>query len=397
MAVELVNREAAEALIQEQIQKNILQGPITSSFVLQRATKLPNMTSNQTRMRVLDSLPLAYWVNGDTGRKKTTKQMWANVYVNAEELAVIVPVPDSVLADADIDILGEILPRVNEAFGAKVDAAILFDDERPEGWPQGVVTRAMIAGNNVAYDANKDLYDLILSENGVFDKVEAKGNAVSGVIADVRMKAKLRGLRDANKQPIFKSDVQGSSTYALDGVAMVFPDNGAFDSAITPMIAGDFSKLVYSIRQDVTVKILTEAVIQDPATGEIIYNLAQQDMTAIRVVFRLGYALPNYATRMDPDRIGCPFAYLEPATPVTSQNVTYTVKTGTGNDATPVAGAKVNINGANVVTGADGTAAFKLVAGTYPVTITADGFKKQADTLTVASAAVTKTITLVAK
>lgn len=31
-------------------------------------------------------------------------------------------------------------------------------------------------------------------------------------------------------------------------------------------------------------------------TEGIIYNLAQQDMTALRIVFRMGWALPNPAS-----------------------------------------------------------------------------------------------------
>ena len=46
-------------------------------------------------------------------------------------------------------------------------------------------------------------------------------------------------------------------------------------------------QLVYSIRQDITVKILDQGVIQDPETKDIVYNLAQQDMIALRVVMRL--------------------------------------------------------------------------------------------------------------
>ena len=71
-----------------------------------------------------------------------------------------------------------------------------------------------------------------------------------------------------------------------------------------------------------------------PITKEIVYNLAQQDMVALRIVFRMGWALPNPATRMDEDRVGCPFAYLEPATAVTTQKVTFTVQ---DNAETPVA------------------------------------------------------------
>ena len=59
------------------------------------------------------------------------------------------------------------------------------------------------------------------------------------------------------------------------------------------MIVGDFHQLVYSIRQDVTYKVLTEATIVDPANKQVIYSLAQQDMVALRAVMRLGWEIPN--------------------------------------------------------------------------------------------------------
>jgi hypothetical protein len=62
--------------------------------------------------------------------------------------------------------------------------------------------------------------------------------------------------------------------------------------------AGDWSQLVYSMRQDITYKVLDQAVIQD-AAGNIVYNLAQQDMVALRAVIRLGFALPNPINRMN--------------------------------------------------------------------------------------------------
>ena len=173
---------------------------------------------------------------------------------------------------------------------------------------------------------------------------------------------------------------------------MYFPDNGSFDKKIAQLIVGDFNKLVYSIRQDVTFKLLTEGVIQDPQTNEIVYNLAQQDMIALRVVFRMGWAMPNPATRMNEDRTGCPFAYLEPATPVTTQKVTFTVK----NKTVAIEGATVEVNGSRLKTNAAGVAEFNLRAGTYPVKIKAPGYASQTDTLTVESAEVTKAVVLVA-
>lgn len=389
----ITNREAAEALIRQQIIDSIVQDAPKSSIVMQLGRRLPNMTSNQTRMRVLDTLPTAYWVDGDTGFKQTSMQAWDNVYINAGELAVIVPIPEAVVADSDTDLIGEITPRINESIGKRFDAAILFGENRPAAWQNDIITVARQAGNNVADTAEKDLYDKIMSEGGLLNKVEEDGYAVNGAIAALGMRAKLRGLRTNDGLPIFKSDMQGTTPYALDGAPMYFPENGSFDKTIAQMIVGDFRQLVWAIRQDITVKILDQGVIQDPVSKAIQYNLAQQDMIAIRVVFRAGWALPNPATRLNEDRTGCAFAYLEPATPVTTQKVTVTVK---DNAETPAAieGASVDVNGSILKTDASGVAEFNLRAGDYPVKIKKPGYKAVNDNITVASAAVAKAVTL---
>lgn len=390
----ITNREAAEALIRQQIIDSIVQDAPKSSIVMQLGRRLPNMTSNQTRMRVLDTLPTAYWVDGDTGFKQTSMQAWDNVYINAGELAVIVPIPEAVVADADTDLIGEITPRINESIGKRFDAAILFGENRPAAWQNDIITVARQAGNNVADTAEKDLYDKIMSESGLLNKVEEDGYAVNGAIAALGMRAKLRGLRTNDGLPIFKSDMQGTTPYALDGAPMYFPENGSFDKTIAQMIVGDFRQLVWAIRQDITVKILDQGVIQDPVTKAIQYNLAQQDMIAIRVVFRAGWALPNPATRLNEDRTGCAFAYLEPATPVTTQTVTITVKDGSNESAKAVKGASVDVNGSILKTNDSGVAVFNLRKGDYPIKIKKAGHKTINDIVMVAEAAVSKTIVL---
>lgn len=359
MANNTISRQEAEALIQEQLINTIQQEAPKQSVFMSLARKLPNMTSKQTRIPVLDMLPMAYWVNGDTGYKRTSKQAWDNVYLTAEELAVIVPIPEAVVADASFDILGEVQPRVIEAIGARVDGAAIFGVDRPAGWRADIVTTARQAGNNVAIGASPDYFDLIMGEGGAIAKVEESGRMVTGVVAAMGMRAKLRGLKGTDGHPIFKNDMQGATPYALDGAPMYFPQNGAFDQSVAQAIFGDFSQAVYAIRQDITVKILDQGVIQDPTTKEIIYNLAQQDMIALRVVFRMGWALPNPASRMDEGRLACPFSYLEPATPVATKKVTFTVKDNAGTPAA-VADAVVDVNGARKKTNASGVADFSL-------------------------------------
>ena len=394
MAVHITSRADAEAIIREQVVSTIFQDAPKQSVFMSLARKLPNMTSNQTRIRVLDFLPTAYWVNGDTGMKQTSKQAWDNVYINAAELAVIIPIPEAVLDDAEFDIFGEITPRVNEAIGQKVDSAIIFGVNRPAEWQNDIVTLARQAGNNVAPSGSPDYYNLILGEGGVISKVEEDGYMSTGALASMGMRAKLRGIKATDGTPIFKSDMQGSTNYALDGAPMYFPQNGAFDNPIAQLIIGDFKQAVYALLQDITVKILEQGVIQDPATKEIAYNLAQQDMVALRVVFRMGWALPNPATRMDEDRVGCPFAYLEPATAMTTQKVTFTVK---DNDSEPkaVEGAIVDVNGSRLKTNASGVAEFHLRPGTYPAKIRKSGYGTVTETVSVDKSAVPKAVTLI--
>lgn len=390
---EIINRENAEALIREQVVSTIFKDSPKESVFMSLAHRLPNMTSNQTRIPVLDMLPMAYWVDGDTGFKATGKQSWDNVYLNAAELAVIVPIPEAVIADSEFDIIGEVTPRIMEAVGKCVDEAVIFGKNRPASWQNDIITSARLAGNNVSISDTTDCYDAIMGENGVLSKIESYGYMSTGAIASMGMRAKLRGLKDDAGMPIFISNMQGETQYSLDGAATYFPRNGSFDSSAAQLIVGDWSQAVYSIRQDISVKILDQGVIQNPVTKEIEYNLAQQDMIALRVVFRMGWALPNCATRMNEDRIGCPFAYIEPATPETVQTVTLTVQSG----ATKIAGATVNINGNKLVTNSSGVVTATLRAGDYPVTVTADGYKKAVDNITVDSGTVSKTISLTAE
>ena len=312
---QIIDRTGAASLIPEENAREIIQGVVTQSAVLQRGRKLPNMSSKTYKMPVLDMLPIAYFVNGDTGAKKTTKQAWDKKFITAEEIAVIVPIPEAVLDDSDYDIWGEVKPRVIEAFGKVIDGAVLFDLDKPSTWRDGVVTTATKAGSVVTLATGDDLYDKIMAEEGIIAKIEESGYFVNGHMADISMRAKLRGLKDTTGNPIFKSDMQNGTTYSLDGSPMNFPNNGAFDKSKALMISGDFSQLVYAIRQDITFKLFTEGVVQN-TDGSIAYNLMQNDMVALRAVMRIGWEITNPINSMKTDKTKrCPFAILKAGTP----------------------------------------------------------------------------------
>ena len=307
-----IDREKLAGLIPEPVSREIFQGVVEQSAVLKAGRKLPNMTAKTQSINVLDMLPMAYWVDGDNGYKQTSAMAWDKKKLYAEELAVIIPIPEAVLDDSNYDIWGEVRPRIVEAMGRKIDEAILFGVNKPATWRDSILETAEAAGNVVTEGA--DLFQDLMGAGGVIAKAEESGFMPTGVMSAVQMRAKLRGLTDRNGQPIFLSGMQGSAQYMLDGMEMSFPMNGAWDPEQALMIVGDFHQMVYSIRQDVTYKILTEATIVDPSTHQVVYSLPQQDMVALRAVMRLGWEIPNpiSAYRADLDSYS-PFAALVPA------------------------------------------------------------------------------------
>ena len=321
MATNITARTDLSGLIPEPVTREIIQGVTEGSAVLQMGRRLPNMTSKTQTMNVLDMLPTAYFVNGDTGTKQTTKMKWDKKKIIAEEIAVIVPIPEAVLDDADYDIWGEVRPRLVEAFGKVIDGAILFGTNKPTSWRDSILETCTKAGSVVA--ATPYIYDDLLAEGGVIAKVEESGYLVNGIMSAIQMRAKLRGLKDQGGSPIFKTDMQGATPYALDGSPMYFPRNGAFDASKALMFAGDWSELVYSIRQDITFKIFDQGVVQDPSDNSIVYNLMQNDMVALRAVMRLGWEIPNPKTAYN-DTLSkyCPFAVYAPAGTVNTVTVT---------------------------------------------------------------------------
>jgi HK97 family phage major capsid protein len=307
----------------EEVTREIIQSVPEGSAVMALATKLPNMSRKQQRMPVLSMLPDAYFVTGDTGLKQSTQQAWSNKYLDAEEIAVIVPIPEAVLDDADYDIWGEVKPKVGEAIGRKFDRAVLFGEDAPTAWPDDIKTAAIAAGNSVDYStittAGGDLFDAILGEDGTIGKIEEDGYLATGHIAALTLRRRLRGLRDANGQPLFMrslagggQNMQSPTNYEFDGNPIVFPKNGGIDPAEILDVVGDWRQLVFSIRQDITYKILDQAVIQDGA-GNIIWNLAQQDMVALRAVIRIAWQVPNPINRVqETEASRYPFAVLVP-------------------------------------------------------------------------------------
>lgn len=331
----MINRSGATVLIPDEVSREIIQEVPRQSVFLRRAQRMPNMTRKQLKLPVMSGNVEAFFVSGDTGLKQTTAMSWEGVYITAEELAVIVPIPEAVLDDADYDIWGEVRPRLAEAFARAIDKAAFFSVNKPESWPTGLVPAAIAAGNYSGI-TTAGLYQNINGVGGVVAKVEEQGINASAYVGALKLRAMLRGTVDANGQPIFRTAYSngagGPVAYELNGAAIEFPDNGSWDDTQALLLAGDFNYARYAIREDITYKLLDQAVITD-SLGAVVLNLAQQDCVALRATMRLGWALPKPINPIAGTSY-YPFSVLLPSDVITIESAAYDV-TAPVKSATP--------------------------------------------------------------
>ena len=281
----LISRTDAAAMIPEQVSTQMLTTLSEESAALRLGTRVP-VATNQTRFPVLSALPTAYWVNGDTGLKQTSEAAWDNKYLNIEEVATIVPIPENVLDDAGFDVWDAVRPLMEASISRAVDAAIFFGTSAPTSFPDDIVTSAVAAGNVVARGTNNaaaggihgDLSDLLAT-------LEADGYMADGAVGNVTLRARLRQVRATTGEQLALPAELPDITYALPGL---WPTG----VSAAELIVGDFDNLVIGVRRDFTYKLITEGVITDN-TGAIIFNLPQQDMVALRLVFRMGWEVSN--------------------------------------------------------------------------------------------------------
>lgn len=289
----VTDRTDAGALIPEDASREIIKSAVDQSAVLSLFRRT-TMSRKQQRIPCLAAFPTAYFVNGDTGLKQTTDLAWANKYLNAEELAVIAPIPEAVLDDSDFDIWGEARPLLAEAIGRAIDAAVFFGTNKPAAWPTQVQTAAINAGNAYTYTTNNAAAGGVGADiNGTMMLVEADGFDVNGFVTERAFRGVLRNARATDGQKLMDvntNEMEGSPVrYAMRGL---WPAAGA---GKPHLFAGDWSQFMAAVRTDMNWKILDQAVIQDN-TGAIVYNLAQQDMVALRLTFRVAWQVANPIT-----------------------------------------------------------------------------------------------------
>lgn len=288
MAFSATGRSDVAGIIPEDYSNEFLASTVAASAVLSTFRTI-RLGTKVTKMPVLSALPTAGFVTEypTAGHEKpTTSAQWTNETITVEEIATIVPIPESVIEDSTVDLFDYMRPLIGEAFGKVIDGAVLLGTHtKPSSWSSDLLAQAKTASQRVSSGASGE--DLADDLNNTFAEVEGAGFDVSHVFMGRAMRSRLRGLRDTNGQFIYSDLANGTAAEQVYGADIAYVSNGAWSEAADTgayAVAVDASRCVVGVRSDMDYKVLTEATVDG-------VNLAESDMVALRVKMRLGWAL----------------------------------------------------------------------------------------------------------
>jgi HK97 family phage major capsid protein len=298
------SRTDAAALIPEEVSREMLGKATEQSAVLQMFRKIP-VSRSQVRLPIISALPVAYWVGGDTGLKQTTEMAWDNKFLNVEEIAAIMPIPENVAEDIEVNIWDEAKPFLVEAVARTLDTAVFFGTNAPSSFPTNILAATLAASNTVTEATATAAQGGYMGDlDNLIATVEEDGYDITGFISSLAAKRKFRAARNVQGDKTDPGRITGDLA-SLDGSPISYPMRGLWTTGggagtNVRLFAGQWDQFVVGVRSDIQYKILTESVIQDN-TGAIVYNLPQQDMIALRLKFRVGWQVANTINNDNPN------------------------------------------------------------------------------------------------
>lgn len=230
----------------------------------------------------------AYWTN-EGAAKSSSQPSFAIVTLALKKLATIVPFTDEMLEDTGFDLIGYVKRLAGQGFAKEEDAAFLMGTGTPY--------------TGLMNDANVNIVRITGTDPKAFsvDKLQALIDATPSVFArngrfamNRLARSVVRLMKDDNNNFIFSPATAGNPAtvlgYEVEEVD-ILPDLTTTGNDKPILAFGDFKTAgTVATKGALAVKQLTEATITD-VDGETALNLAEQDMTALRFVERVGFLL----------------------------------------------------------------------------------------------------------
>lgn len=257
-------------LLPEAVADSVLSAVQDQSAVLALATTR-QMPAGVERLPLAANAPKAEWI--ETGARKPYQPVeWTAETLTAREIAVTTFVEDAIIQDTTFDVESETERALGAAIARGLDAAILFGEDAPPGFPAGGIVTSPETGS-----------DALGALDAAMSAVEASGVAVSGIVSGPAIGSALRAAYTAAGALPGERPAQ-----LLFGVPVrVSP---VWDSAAGDAIVGAFEYLVVGIRRDITVETSRDGVLTDD-DGTIVANAFQDDVTLVRAHARFAVAV----------------------------------------------------------------------------------------------------------
>jgi len=290
--------DSGGAELPREVADQIITGMVGTSTLPTLATRVAT-TTRDSRIPVLSTAPSAYFVSGDSSLKQTTPANFGELSLTAEEIATLLVLPDSILADSEFDIWGELQPRLSSALSDVLDLAGLFGQSIPTSWGSSLVDDAVAAGNYVVAsdidggDYTKDLLGAAqkVADQGFLPTAAAVSPAWPLIAASQRTAAVVANpLGDA-----------ASFDGVIAGINLKYGPNIWDPAGNVVALVADWRYILLGIRQDVSLDLSPSAVIVDD-TGAVTYSAWQQDGQVGRAVMRAGLAIAKPDTHISGTR-----------------------------------------------------------------------------------------------
>jgi hypothetical protein len=263
-----------EGLLPTAVARDVIASAQEQSAALALGRTRP-MPGGVTQLPIVSAVPTAGWVAAGA-RKPVTTVEWSAETLQAEELAATTYVPDVYLSDTSgsWDVEGSVEAELAGAIARKVDQAVLFGDDAPSTFPDGGVVGAATA---VTGD------DALAAIDAGMAVIEGSGLAADGVASSTAIGGALRAAyREVGALP---GDTPEPRVYGLPLRTVA-----GWDSSNGDAIVGGWQYLILGIREDISFERSNDAVLFDEE-GEVIVSAFQDDVTVVRITFRLGAVL----------------------------------------------------------------------------------------------------------
>jgi HK97 family phage major capsid protein len=233
--------------------RQAILGRLGQASAVRRLTRPIPMTAPTLKLPRLAAGIAAQWVD-EASEAGVDAPTFDSVTLTAHKLAVLVPVTEELLADANTGIAEVVAQILADSFAMKEDTAFLGFDAA------GPIT-GLYADADVPKIASTG--DIVADTAAALAAIEAAGFEPTGFVANPKVKALLRAATDESGRYIFSPSEATGAPDMLWGLPIVFsrqvPVTLGETTNKTALFAGDWRQFLIGDRQDFTLTRSTEA------------------------------------------------------------------------------------------------------------------------------------------